>query len=152
MITTNDRKTVAPFTECIVLATICGRSLSHRQQSLVERVYGDVSQEFWDRHQWLVSILTKRTQILPFFSIPALEIVDPMQLFTRMMAPTAILYLFKIAESLLWGIDGPSAMLNKYEEQASSAAQDIVNLTHVIEQLSPFKVSREISFEFIASC
>ncbi|KAH8805384.1 hypothetical protein F5884DRAFT_823098 [Xylogone sp. PMI_703] len=90
LITADDREILKPFTECVVLATIYGRAFSHRQQSLVERVYGDVSQEFWDRHHWLVSILTNRIQRLSLFGIPAREVVDLMQLFTRMVAQTAI--------------------------------------------------------------
>src|SRR5438105_2573104 len=52
VITANDFTIQSSFTECIVLATICARSLSHQHLSTLERVQGSIFQDFWDRHHW----------------------------------------------------------------------------------------------------
>ena len=44
-----DLDRASPFTESIILATICGRTLSHRQRSVVEHVYSHVPRHFKER-------------------------------------------------------------------------------------------------------
>lgn len=100
---------LCPFTESIILATICGRALAHRQQSAVEHVYSHVPQYFWDRHEWLVNMLNTRTDILMCHYPSSGAHCDAMLLFTNMMAQTTMLYLCKIMESVKWSASSSSS-------------------------------------------
>lgn len=131
---------MSPFTECIILATISGRALSHRHQSLVENIYVNASQDFWDRHQWINAILTQRMQILSLKYPPASQHVDPMLLFTSMVAQTTVLYLYKTMECVTPATDENRAVMMEYQRCSLMAAQEIVNLTKTLAQLSCFKV------------
>jgi hypothetical protein len=139
-IASSDHAILSSFVECINLATICGRGISHRQRSTVERVYGDVSQDFWDRHQWLDDILTQRMQILSLHYPSASEQVDPMLLFTNMVAQTTVIYLYKTIESMSWETDEYQISVLSYEKRAMCAAREIVVLAKALSQLSYFKV------------
>jgi hypothetical protein len=140
-ITDHSPRTRSSFTECIILATICGRSLSYRQQYSVKCVYGDVSQGIWDQHRWLDAILTRRIEILSLNYPSAAEMSDPMLFFMNMLAQATVLYLCKGIESVPWTTDEGRAMVIEYEQRSLSAAQEIINLTKALAQLSFFKAS-----------
>jgi len=47
-----DQSGLSPFAESIILATICGRALSHSQKTCVERAYSSsMPHQFWNRHE-----------------------------------------------------------------------------------------------------
>ncbi|KAI4120392.1 MAG: hypothetical protein LQ341_007549 [Variospora aurantia] len=100
-ITADDQSSMSPFTECIVLANISGPALSHRHQSLVEKLYINMSQNTWDRHKWIGDELTERIALLLVKYAPASEQMDPLLLFTSMVAQTTVLYLYKIMNSMI---------------------------------------------------
>jgi hypothetical protein len=136
-----DPRTLSSFTESIVLATICGRSLSHRQQCTVERVYGNISQDFWSRHQWLDSILSQKIQVLSLTEAYPCEVLDPIPLFTNMTAQATVLSLRKAIRSVQWNSDDYRTIINDYEARALLAAQQIVALSEALAHLSYFKAS-----------
>ena len=145
----SDTVNLSSFTECIIMATICGRSISHRQQSMVERLYGHVSQDFWDRHQWLDTILTQRIQVLSLqYHFPS-EQVDPMLLFTNMVSHAACLYLTKIIKSMSLKTGEFQPKIIEYERRSLTAAQEIVHLARALSQLSCFKAGSALSFHFL---
>ena len=136
-----DTAHLSPFTECIILATICGRSISHRHQAMVERLYGHTSQEFWDRQQWLDNILTRRIQALSLqYFFPA-EQMDPMLLFTVMLAHASFLHLTKTIEPTYPGTNEHCSATMEYETRSLSAAREIVHLLKALPQLSCFRVN-----------
>lgn len=138
-ITANDQSAMSPFTECTILATISGRALSHRHQSLVENIYVDASQDFWERHQWINATLTDRMQIMSHKYPPALQHVDSMLLFTSMMAQAAVLYLYKIMMRVTPATEENQAVMMEYQTRSLIAAQEIANLSKILPQLSRFK-------------
>ena len=135
-----DQTTPSPFTESIILATICGRALSHRQQSAVEQVYTNVPQHFWDRHEWLDTILKTRAGILQTNYPSASQHSDCMLLFTNMVAQTTVLYLCKVMEAMSWDTDEYRSAIAEFRQRSLLAAQEIVNLTRSLAHLSYFKV------------
>ena len=136
-----DQSTCSPFAESIILATICGRALSHRQQSAVEHVDCNVPQQFWDRHEWLDTMLKTRADILTLNNPSTAKHADCMLLFTNMMAQTTVLYLCKIMESMTWQTDEHRIAMMELEQRSLVAAQEIVTLTRSLAHLSYFKVS-----------
>lgn len=141
----DDQSAMSPFTECIILATISGRALSHRHQSLVENIYVNESQDFWDRHEWISAILTQRMQILSLKYPHASQHVDPMLLFTSMVAQTTVLYLYKPMKGVTPATAENRAAMMEYERRSLVAAQEIVYLTKAFAQLSCFK-ARPLNF------
>jgi len=131
-----------PFTECIVLATISGRALSHRHQSLVERLYMTNPHDFWYRHNWIHDTLTQYLGTLAFNHPSPSTSTDPMLLFTCMMAQTTVLYLYKLMECVKPESGQDDAVVAKYMQASSAAAQEVVNLTDTLSRISMLKVSK----------
>ncbi|QKX55293.1 uncharacterized protein TRUGW13939_02385 [Talaromyces rugulosus] len=128
------------FSECIILATICGRSLSHQHLSMVDGMYGTNPQEFWSRHEWIDTALSTRISILSLTYPFQLEHMDPMLLFTKMIAQATILCMQKIIESIAWDREEYAGLLLEYEQRARLAAKEIVELAKALTHLSYFKV------------
>ena len=115
--------------------------MSHRQQSAVECVYGNVSRDFWDRHHWLDTILTQRMRILLLHYPTSSGHVDPLLLFTNMVAQTTVLHLYGTMESMSWETDKYQFIIAEYGRRAASAAREIVILAKALLPLSFFKAS-----------
>ncbi len=140
-ITSVDQTALSPFTESIILATICGRVLSHRQQSAVEHVYSNVPQHFWERHEWLNAIWKTRADILLLQYPSSSQHSDCMLLFANMVAQTTVLYLCKVMEAMAWETDEYRGVIAEFKQRSLQAAREIVNLTRSMSHLSYFKVS-----------
>ena len=139
-ITADDQITMSsPFTECIILATISGRALAHQHQSLVENIYFNASQDFWNRHEWISATLAQRMQILSLNYAPASQQTDPMLLFVYMMAQTTVLYLYKIMKSVIPATAEKQAVMIEYQNRSVVAAGEMVILATTLVQLSCFK-------------
>jgi hypothetical protein len=130
---------ISSFSECIVLATICGRALAHRQKVAVEQisVSGDMAafEGFWSRHQWLHDMLNYRIQLLS--TSPQ---VDPMLMFARIVAQTMVLFLHSVLESITWKTGDHLLGIIEYERLCIMAAHEVVNLVKLQGQLGYFKV------------
>ncbi|PLB51636.1 fungal-specific transcription factor domain protein [Aspergillus steynii IBT 23096] len=126
---------VSSFGECIILATICGRALSHRQKLAVEQINGDVFDGLWTRHQWLHELLSHRIQVLSTSTQ-----VDSMLIFARIVAQTMVLYLHNVLESIVWKTGDHLLGIIEYERLCVLAAHEVVNLVKLQGQLGYFKV------------
>ncbi|KAE8153333.1 fungal-specific transcription factor domain-containing protein [Aspergillus avenaceus] len=126
---------LSPFSECIILATICGRALSHRQQVAIEQIKGDVVDGFWNRHQWLHEMLSHRIHAL---SVSAQG--DPMLIFARIVAQTLVLFLHSVLESITWKTGEHLLGIIEYERLCVIAAHEVVSLVKLQSQLGYFKV------------
>jgi hypothetical protein len=142
---TCSQQTPSSFTECIILATVCGRCLTHQQQSMVERVYGsDASQDFWDRHQWLSAILTNQIHILTQMNPSPSPLADPMLFFANMVAQTTVLFLYQIMKSTAWQTtDQHQAIITECEKRSLTAAQQVVDLVEASAPFIFYKVSQK---------
>jgi hypothetical protein len=127
------------FWNCIIIATICGRCLSHLHQSVVEHLHGHAMQDFWNRHQWIDETLATHMQMLNLYQ-PQAEYTDPMLLFVKMIAKTSILYLCEIIMSVFGKSDQYDILALQYETRAQLAAQEIVGLGKIMTHFSCFKV------------
>jgi hypothetical protein len=138
----------SPLAECTVLVTICGRAMSHHRVSTVERLYSNMPLDFWARHEWLHSMLSKRIKNLatsyPSFAVAA----DPMIIFACMVAQAAIIYLCSIMEAVAEDEDEAEAEstpvtvsvpVSTYQERGLQAAREIARLAREHERLGYFK-------------
>ncbi|KAL3479701.1 hypothetical protein BJX99DRAFT_255424 [Aspergillus californicus] len=136
---TDAAQPISSFSECIVLATICGRALAHRQKVAAEQVNmsGDMTvfEGFWTRHQWLHEMVNHHIQMLS-----ASAQVDPMLMFARIVAQTMVLFLHSVLESITWKTGDHLLGIIEYERLCVSAAHEVVNLVKLQGQLGYFKV------------
>ncbi|KAL4892833.1 fungal-specific transcription factor domain-containing protein [Aspergillus ambiguus] len=123
------------FGECIIVATICGRALSHRQKVAIEQANGDIFDGFWSRHQWLHDVLSHRIQVLSS-SLYA----DPMLIFARIVAQTMVLFLHNILESIIWKTGDHLLKLIECERLSVLAVHEVLGLLKLQAQLGYFKV------------
>ncbi|KAL2802925.1 fungal-specific transcription factor domain-containing protein [Aspergillus granulosus] len=136
-----DTSIASTFTECIVVATISGRALSHRNQCLAEDLYFSAAEDFWNRHQWINAILTQRMEA--FAAKSPLEMqqqADPMLLFISLMWQTIILHLYQTMACVIPSNDEKRDLITEYKKRSSAAAQEIVDLTNKLSHLNSLKV------------
>ena len=139
-ITSMDRTEVSPFTESIILATIIGRTLSHRQQSMIEPAYSPMPRRFWDRHEWLYGMVkTLSDGSLQRYPL-AVQHTDCMLLFTKMMTQTTVLYLCRVMESMSLETEEYRNAIFDFKQKSLLAAKEVVDLTRSLPHLSSFKV------------
>jgi len=127
------------FTESIRLVTICGQSLSHRQQGTVEHTRGWISLDFWDRQQQLDVRLAQTLTGMPLEDPFSLVFKEPMAHFTVLTAQTAVLMLFNASQTAPWGMQD-QVISSDSERGATAAAQQMVTLSKALVELSHFKV------------
>ncbi len=142
----SEHTTVSPFQKCIIVVTICGRAMTHHQQSKVECVYKSVSEDFWNRHQWLETLLTQQELILSLEYPSASEHVDPTMLFIDMTVHATVLYLYKIVESMPWKSEYYQELVLECQQRALTAALHMITLTKPLSQLSCFKVNLSLAY------
>jgi hypothetical protein len=132
---------LSPFAQCVVLATLHGRGIAHRQQSLVvgRGISGQEAREFWFRHERLASALEKQIKQLEE-SAPAVVEHDPMVLFTHMLAHNIVIDLLGTVEMNPWQTAEYRLMAFAYKEHARHAAGEVVRLSRAVPVLSCFKV------------
>ncbi|KAL2845499.1 fungal-specific transcription factor domain-containing protein [Aspergillus pseudoustus] len=140
-ISSNGPVLVSPFSELVIIATVCGRALVHHYQALVESNYNNSIRNFHDRHQWIHSTLIQRLDILAGTTSGMTEINNPVTLFTRMLGQTTILYLHHTLELSAYDFDTLEiASVIEYDEIALRAAQEMVSLTKMLSQPNSFKI------------
>ncbi|KAH8800166.1 hypothetical protein F5884DRAFT_890900 [Xylogone sp. PMI_703] len=123
----NEHSLFSPLAECVIMATIYGRTLSHYQVSIVEQIYGSGSQDFWLRHEWINGLLTQRLANFSLNYSKVTMLADPMLLFTFSLGQASILHLYKILEPLEEMEQYRNKVL-EYQKRAMLAAQEIAHL------------------------
>lgn len=144
----NEPQPSSAFTECIRLAALCGQSLSHYQQSIVEqKTHDSFSQEFWARHQRLETDIVKSVEKLSKYDPCANLHLDSMPLLTHMTAQAAIITMYKAAQQMHTQSDmsNHEDAMEKVSLMALPAVQRIAALSIELTQLSYFQV-RIMSF------
>lgn len=129
------------FTEFVIVATICGRALSHRHQSMAWRIYPDPMQAFWDRHQQIHAALAPWIAAPSLNRPPVTTHTDPILLFTHVMAQTITLYVYQLMiEVLPTPEETHQATMDEYARSSYVALVEIMSLTNTLSQMSCFKV------------
>lgn len=114
--------------------------MTHKQQSIVERIYTNPTQHFWDRHQWLDSVISQRIQIFLLHYPDVAEQEDPLLLFVGMMSKLSVLDLCKIMESAQWDTESRQLTGMTYKARSLTASQEMGKLVKVLGHLSCFMV------------
>lgn len=133
------------FTEFIIMATICGRALSHRHQSMAWMIYPEPVQALCDRHQQIYAVLAPRIAALSLNHPPVTSHTDPILLFTHAMAQTMVLYMCRLIDEVMPVPDETNqAMLDECARSFKVALVEVVSLTKTLSQMSCFKVRLDL--------
>lgn len=128
---------LSPFTECVVLATLHTRCMTHRRASSKER--GKEPRGFWARYEWLASAIERRIKVLEQTPSPTTIERDPMLFFTHMLAYSATIRLGETAQKMPWQAVEHHVVAPAYEQRISWATAQIVHLVKGLPPLSYFK-------------
>ncbi|KAJ5382599.1 hypothetical protein N7517_000510 [Penicillium concentricum] len=137
---------LSPFAECVVLAALHGRCMTHRRMSMLRTGTAD-AQEFWARHDQLTLAVEKRTQILA--QSPSLKTINrnPIVLFTHMLAHKSIIYLSSTLEIALLQqqqqqqqTGDRQLFASSYKWRAERAAIEIMRLAESARSLGCFSM------------
>ncbi|OGE58531.1 hypothetical protein PENARI_c001G09168 [Penicillium arizonense] len=88
-------KVRSSFNECLILATICGRSLLQSQRYHISKAYGDMTMDWTEQRRWLDSILTNRLQVLSQCYSASTESNDSLLLFANILGQETVIYFCK---------------------------------------------------------
>ncbi|ROW12029.1 hypothetical protein VPNG_05282 [Cytospora leucostoma] len=128
---------LSPFAECMVLATLHGRSITHKQLALSAIGSAKDTRDFWARHEWLAAEVEKHTQLLESWrqnsaGTSTSDLVDgnPMLLFTNILAHDTIVYLSNVTETIAWDDVGHQLISASYKQRGIQAASEVVRLAH----------------------
>ena len=129
---------LSSFTETVIVATICGQVLEHKQRPPAKtRDTTDTTYEFCRRHRSLNALLAQRIKMLRMHA--SLEHLDPMLTFTALAAYIAVLMLYDIIESKPLGTEPQATQLTKalhteHHQQSLDAVADIALLVAALGQ------------------
>lgn len=143
-LSTTGQSTLSPWAECLIMTTILGRALSHRNQAATAEtvlgVFPSSTYDFWERHQCVNTLLTQRINAMLLRYPATSQHVDPMLLFAKMLARTTVLYLYKTMDKTICKMERELMVRINYKSFAAQAAQELVDLTKTLARLSYFKV------------
>ncbi|KAJ5591586.1 fungal-specific transcription factor domain-containing protein [Penicillium hispanicum] len=131
------------FNECLILATICGRSLLQIQRYHISKAYGDVVLDLAEQRRWLKSLLTTRLQVLLQYYPSPTEASDPLLLFANILGQATVVYFCKaMIESAEIPVDPlqESIEIANYENQALEASAAIIHLATTLRELPSSKI------------
>ncbi|KAK9491685.1 transcription factor [Lipomyces doorenjongii] len=138
-------KVRSPFNECLILATICGRSLLRGQQYNISKAYGDMALDWAEQRRWLDCILTTRLKVLSQCYPSPTEAYDPLILFANILGQATVVYFCKgMMNSVASPIDPleASTEVSECQHRAIAAATTIVRLAKALRELHFSKASQ----------
>lgn len=134
---------LSPLAECVVMAALHGRCLTHRHVSLAGPGASE-TQDFWIRHDGLASSVDRGAQLLA--QSPSMKIInrEPMVLFTHMLAHKTVIHLNSTLEAATRRQQQQAAGIQlstaSYMWRAKRAAGEMVRLTESAGSLGLFGV------------
>ncbi|CAH0033972.1 unnamed protein product [Clonostachys rhizophaga] len=134
----------APFNECLILATICGRSLLHCQQHKISLAYGGLTVDWAAQNQRLDETLKSRLEAFSeSCGSPATNINGPLSDFVGIFGQATVVYMCKgIMETLCSATNLGRSDNGKEEIQlrASNAITTIISLLQPLREIHFSKI------------
>jgi hypothetical protein len=152
MLSETHDSTLSTLAECVLLANIFGRYLTHERLSDSVRLscYESDSRAFWARHNWLAAAV-ERAHRLPYSNynvtvVPAIaeptirSKCDPMRALNQILACGAVVSLSFTAERVPWQNPEYQAMAASYKEKALRAASEMAMTLEKAPKIAFLKV------------
>lgn len=147
-------ESVSPFTESIIVATIYGRILEHKQRPSFayqhhlhlqhpDRNRDTTYYEFCRRHRSLSALMTQHIKTLSMHLSSPSEHSDPALIFVALTAHTAVLMLSENLESQPLSTEplAAQALLTEHKQRLLDAVHELGMLTATLTQVNHFQVS-----------
>lgn len=156
------------FTQSIIVATIWGRTLEHKQRSRVIRQPQQLSShcqeteetfhlsDFLQRHQSLKDLLTRHLKILSTHVTSMSDHPDPMLIFVALTAYMTVLMLYDTIELRASGTDAQviqvaAALLTDHKHWSLEAVHKLSMLTATLGQINHFQTHPFTPIPFLLS-
>ncbi|KAL4994906.1 fungal-specific transcription factor domain-containing protein [Aspergillus recurvatus] len=123
-IASSGQKTLPPFAEYIVLATLHGRTINLRRSALLLSTSTEASM-FWERHRVLSDVIEKRSALWSYSlstSVP-LGMTDPLTVFTCLLGKMMVIYIGEVGETARGQLGG--TLSRHIHEDADDAVQEL---------------------------
>jgi hypothetical protein len=130
---------ISPFTESIIIATICGRALGMKQATTVADADRDI-EEHCQQHHLLNTLLALHIKLLWMQISSSFEHPDPMLVFATLVAYMTTFMLSESVETLP-ATDEWHAIIIESKQRSLEAARRLGIITTVLTQLNHFQVS-----------
>ena len=132
---------MCPFTQSIIVATICGRTLALRQRPVLQQAYQDIISKFYHRHRTLSTFLTARIKTLSMQITSTSEHPDSLLMFSTLAAYMIMFMLYETIETIPLGTDEAHTLLLGHEQRSLDAVQELDLLITMLSQVNHFQVS-----------
>ncbi|CAI7593856.1 unnamed protein product [Penicillium glandicola] len=139
-----DLKVRSSFNECLILATICGRSLLQSQQYHISKAYGGMTLDGTEQRLWLENLLTTRLQVLSQCYPSPMDVYDPLLSFASTLGQATVIYFCKtILDSTIIPDDELQGNGDLFgpQNRALEASTNIIRLASTLRDLPFAKVS-----------
>ncbi|CAH0046809.1 unnamed protein product [Clonostachys solani] len=134
----------APFNECLILATICGRSLLHCQQHKISLAYGGLTVDWAGQNQWLDETLKSRLKAFSeSYGSPTTKMGGPLSDFVGILGQATVAYTCKGIMETLYSATNLHTSDNDKEEiqlRASTAIAAIISLLQPLREIHFSKI------------
>lgn len=132
--------TMGPFTQSIIVATMCGRALGLKQRFVLEHAYQEMIPEFYLRRQTLDTFLTARIKILSMQISSTSEHPDPLMIFLTLAAYMVVFMLYETIEAIPLGTEESHLLLLGHEQRSLDAVHELAVFTSMLTQMNHFQV------------
>ncbi|CAG9989259.1 unnamed protein product [Clonostachys byssicola] len=133
-----------PFNECLILATICGRSLLHCQQHKISLAYGGLTVDWAAQNQRLDETLKARLEAFSeSYGSPTTKMNGPLSDFVGILGQTTVVYMCKGIMETLYSATNLGTSDNGKEEiqlRASDAIAAIISLLQPLREIHFSKI------------
>ncbi|KAI0418296.1 fungal-specific transcription factor domain-containing protein [Xylaria grammica] len=143
---TSVRDPMSPFSQCVVVAAVAGRVLSHHLDVTLDAVTnqegrGTNSHNGWDSLSLVESLVSRGMRDFATHHPPTTQERDPMLLFLAMVWRATVIYLWHTAESIPTPTPSRNhAMKIKLFQQAESAVHEMLRLMSKLSGWSSWKI------------
>ncbi|KFA51893.1 hypothetical protein S40293_04088 [Stachybotrys chartarum IBT 40293] len=130
---------MSSFADSVIVATICGRTLMHRQRANQGQPCSEkFVHEFSQRHQLLDRLLSAQVKRLAVQVSSMSQNPDPMLIFIMMNAYMTVLMLYETVNAVTTEASRP--LLLEYKQQSLEAARELGGLATMLTQLNHFQI------------
>ena len=133
---------MCPFAQSIIIASVCGSTLSIKQQLVSQRAHQGLISEFYLQYGALSTFLTARIKVLSMQITSNSEHPDVLLLFSALSAYMTLLMLYEMAEAIPQGTDEAHTLLHGHEQRSLNTIQELDALILLLNQVNSFQVSR----------
>ena len=131
---------MCPFTQSIIVATMCGRALGLRQRFVSQPAYQDAITEFYHRYRTLNTFLAARIKNLTMQISSTSEHPGALLLFLTLASYMVLFMLYETIETIPLGTEESHTLLQGHDQRSLEAVHELNMLTSMLSHVNHFQV------------